>query len=313
VVGHLLKVLYLAPAGWSNNRLITNSNFPNLTPTDKAKSVFDKIIADFITSDDEEVRYQARRVLTTYPAKYMREKFENVNIGQLDEPQRKAFAYAGMFMYFKPVISGEHFNTGEMTTPDIMNAVVAEYQKGIKLKDYLDKKDLTDSLVLDFGLASAVRNFEKSNKRDLVPDNIKSSMELFKDFLSSAATSSSEYPFNNQLGWASCFAFMEPTKALSTGLKKPLTLDDAEWFKGELITVNDRNFSLNPTEPTKLKACPGGSYADTETSVTRDTQVNRLLRKAETDEINWLFVRTKDGFGWLQEKPKVARPPAPPS
>jgi hypothetical protein len=68
--------------------------------------------------------------------------------------------------------------------------------------------------------------------------------------------------------------------------------------------VNDRNFSWSETEPTKLKACPGASYANAETSVTRDTQVKRLLRKAETDEINWLFVQTKDGFGWLQENPK---------
>ena len=304
LVGRLLKVLYLARVGWSNNRLITNDKFPNLTPLEKAKRVFDKVITNYIVNDDEEVRYQARRVLTSYPAKYMREKFESVRLGDLSAKQRPYFAYAGVFMYFKPVISGEHFNTGEMTS-EIMNKVIAEYKKGAALQDDLDKEqDVTDSYVLDFGLASAVRNFEKSEKGALVPAEFKPSMKLFKDFLGNVAASPSAYPFNNQLGWASCFAFMEPTKALSTGSKKPLTLDDAEWFKGELITVNDRNFSLSETEPTKLKACPGASYADTETSVTKGTQVRRLLRKAETDEINWLFVQTKNGFGWLQEKPK---------
>ena len=312
MVARLLKVLYLAPAGWSNNRLITNSNFPSLAPTDKAKRVFDKIITSFIISDDEEVRYQARRVLTTYPAEYMREKFESSNIGQLDEPRRMAFAYAGVFMYFKPVISGEHFTASEMTS-EIMDKVITEYKKGVALRDYLDKKDLTDSYVLDFGLASAVRNFEKSDKDALVPAEFKPSTKLFRRFISNAAASTASYPFNNQLGWATCFAYTDPKQSLSPDPKKPLTLDDAEWFKGEIITVSNQNFSLSETEPTPLKACPGSNYANTETSVARDTQVRRLLRKAETDKINWLFVQTKDGFGWLREMPKKESSPLSPS
>jgi hypothetical protein len=199
VIARLLKVLYLAPVNWSNNRLIANDAFPGLRPEGKAKKVFDRAIENYVISDDDDVRIQARKILATYPATYVRKKYESIKIDQLGALQRMYFAYAGIFMYFRAVISGEHFSKDEMTA-DIMSKVISEYRKGTALRDDLDKKDKIDSYVLDFGLASAVRNFEKSEMATLVPTEFKPSQQLFRHFLDDAAAAAESYPFNNQLG-----------------------------------------------------------------------------------------------------------------
>jgi hypothetical protein len=101
--------------------------------------------------------------------------------------------------------------------------------------------------------------------------------------------------------------YTEPTRSLTPAPGKPaLTLDDAEWFKGELITATATSFVLDDTGTTALKACPGQSYPNTETTVTTGTMVKRLLRKAEDETTNWLFVQTDKGFGWLEERPRAA-------
>jgi hypothetical protein len=135
---------------------------------------------------------------------------------------------------------------------------------------------------------------------------------VFRPFLDNKRTRPDAYPFNNQLGWATCFSFTSPTESLRSGAdKKPLTLDDAEWFKGEDVKVNAGAFVLNAPGSTKLKACPGRSYHDTDWTVEAGDTVHRLLRKREDDETNWLFVCTLRGFGWLQEQPMTAAAKAP--
>jgi hypothetical protein len=102
-------------------------------------------------------------MLTSYPVKYVRDKYATIDIDQLSELQRLYFSYAGIFIYFRPVISGEYFGKEEMTA-DLMSKIVAEYRKGVALRRYLDRQDEVDSYILDFGLAISVRNFEKSDR-----------------------------------------------------------------------------------------------------------------------------------------------------
>jgi hypothetical protein len=301
VAARLLKIIALAPIGWSNNQIIENDSFPDLRPNDKAKAVFDRAIQKDIVSDNDELRRQARKLLTTYPVKYVRDKYEEIDIDALSLLRQAYFSYAGIFLYFRPVISGDNFSKEELTperAPGIMSKIITEYEKGIALRRYLDEHDKVDSYILDYGLGSTVHNFEKADAGAFVPDRFKPSQNIFRAFLNSIRVSRETYPFNNQLGWATCFAFTPPTERL------PLTLDDAEWFKGEPVTVSESTFVLEKGKPTFLKACPGPDYADTSWSVDDGESVHRLLRKADDAGDSWLFVRAVKGYGWLKEQPE---------